>query len=78
MSNFNKNQGVNRIGKASFTPQNEKPLRSHDGGFATAEHERKKQEQADQQSDAGPRRYDGGNIYRKGHRGENEKADQSS
>ncbi|MFJ3058229.1 hypothetical protein [Herbaspirillum sp. NPDC087042] len=77
MSNFSKTLGSTRVAQPGFTLQNEKPPRSHEGGFTSHEHEQKKQEQADQQSDAGPRRYDGGDIYRKGHRGESEKRDQS-
>ncbi len=77
MSNFNKAQSPSRRGKPGFTLQDEKSSRSREGGFASPEHERKKQEQADQQSDAGPRRYDGGSIYRKGHGGESEKRDQA-
>ncbi|QDD64795.1 hypothetical protein EJD96_11785 [Herbaspirillum seropedicae] len=77
MSNFNKTQGFHRLEQQGFTPHKEKTSRSSDGRYSSRDGEKKKQEQADQQSDAGPRRYEGGDIYRKNYMREDEKSNRS-
>ncbi|MDR6740983.1 hypothetical protein J2X56_003007 [Herbaspirillum sp. 1173] len=77
MSNFNKTQGSHRLEQQGFISHKEKTSRSSDGRYSSREGEKKKQEQADQQSDAGPRRYEGGEIYRKNYMREDGKSDRS-
>lgn len=77
MSNFNKTQGSHRLEQQGFPPHKEKTSKSNDGRYSSRDGEKGKQEQADQQSDAGPRRYEGGDIYRRNYMRETEKADRS-
>ena len=77
VSNFNKTQGSHRLEQQGFTPHKEKTSKSNDGRYSSRDGEKAKQEQADQQSDAGPRRYEGGDIYRRNYMRETEKADRS-
>ncbi|UIN20313.1 hypothetical protein [Herbaspirillum frisingense] len=77
MSNFKKTHGSHRLEQQGFTSHKEKSSRPNDGRYSLEEGEKKKQEQADQQSNSGPRRYEGGDNYRKNYMREDEKSDRS-
>lgn len=72
MSIFNWARSSKPQDKQALSTKADKSSKSRDGYYSHELDGDKKQEQADQKSDAESRRYDGGDIYQKGQRGKKE------